>query len=185
MRPTQRNPDSGVAVLRWDLDHLRDAAVARAAATPVLRRTMRGREANEVGALGELVALDYLTTLGVDAQDTPTTGYDLTTPFGTIDVKTKERSVRPRPDYDCTVADYVLDHQRPSWYLFVSLESTGGKGMDRFTTGWVLGTISRAEFERASVEWTPADRDTTNGWVPTIACHNVRVRDLRPPRALT
>ena len=172
-------------MIRWEIDHLRDAAVARAAATPVLRRTMRGQPANEVGALGELIAIDYLTRIGVDVEDAPTTTYDLITPFGTIDVKTKERRVAPRHDYSCTVADYSLDHQRPAWYLFVSLESTGGTGIGRFTCGWVLGTIDRVRFEVIAQEWTPDDRDGTNGWVPTITCHNVLVSDLRPPRELT
>jgi len=171
-------------VIRWDIEHLRDLAEARAAATPVLRRTMRGAPANEVGALGELIALDYLTSLGLDVQDTPTTVYDLTTPFGTIDVKTKERSVPPRADYSCTIADYSKDHQRPDWYLFVSLESTGGSGVGRFSCGWVLGTIERDRFEAIAQEWTPQDRDDSNGWVPTITCHNVLVSDLRPPRKL-
>jgi hypothetical protein len=168
-------------MIRWDITHLTDAAQVRADAMPEYRRSMRGAAGNEVGALGELLAIEYLTTLGIPVEDTGTVDCDLTTPFGTIDVKTKERTVRPQAHYDCTVPDYVRDHQRPDWYLFVSLVGRPGQGVGRFTEGWLLGTISAGEFDRLAVRWEPGRKDG-NGWEATVTCCNVKVACLRPPQ---
>jgi len=170
-------------VIAWPIAHLIADGQARADAMPEYRRSMRGTAANEVGALGELVAMDYLRALGVDVQDTSTVDCDLTTPFGTIDVKTKERTVRPQPHYDCTVPDYVRDHQKPDWYLFVSLVGKPGEGVARFTEAWVLGTISASVFDAQAVRWDPGTTDG-NGWQATVPCWNVRVSQLRAPRTL-
>lgn len=166
------------------LDGLHRLAQARADATPELRRSMRGSEGNEVGAMGELVAMRYLDARGVLYLDEGKVNHDLRTGHGTMDVKTKERTVQPRAHYDCTVPDYVGDAQKPDWYLFVSLMSDGTKGCRRFTRGWVLGTIKREAFYAAATEWKPGVRDVSNGWEATIRCWNVPVSALRAPRPL-
>ncbi len=163
------------------LDRLHVVAQARANAVPELRRSMRGAAGNEVGAMGELVAMRYLEQAGVLFRDEPQWEYDVWTPHGTIDVKTKERRVVPLPNYDCTVPKYVEATQHPDWYLFVSLLSDKSRGCHRFKRGWVLGSISHTEFwERARVV-EAGDFDESNGWAATIACRNLPVSALRPP----
>lgn len=166
------------------LEGLHAAAQARADATPELRRSMRGAQGNEVGAMGELVAMRYLDAQAVLYLDEGKVNHDLRTAHGTMDVKTKERTVVPKPHYDCAVPDYVGDAQKPDWYLFVSLLSDGSKGCGRFTRGWVLGTIRREQFYEQASEWRPENVDASNGWKPTIRCWNVPVSALRPPRPL-
>jgi hypothetical protein len=170
-------------MIRWDITHLLGPAQVRADCMPEYRRSMRGTAGNEVGALGELVAIDYLTSLGIPVEDTSSVDCDLTTPYGTIDVKTKERTVRPQPHYDCTVPEYVRDHQHPDWYLFVSLVGTPGLGVSRFSEAWVLGTISALQFDRTAVRWEPGRKDA-NGWGATVTCWNVKVASLRSPKTL-
>ena len=171
-------------MLEIKLDGLHGRAQARADATPELRRSMRGAQGNEVGAMGELVAMRYLDAHGVLYLDEGKVNHDLRTAHGTMDVKTKERSVVPQPHYDCTVPDYVGDVQQPDWYLFVSLLSDGSPGCGRFKRGWVLGTIRREEFYRAATEWRPGVKDVSNGWEATIKCWNVPVSALRQPKPL-
>ena len=166
------------------LDGLHGAAQSRADATPELRRSMRGAAGNEVGAMGELVAMRYLDAQGVMYLDEGKVNHDLRTRHGTMDVKTKERTVVPQPHYDCTVPDYVGDAQKPDWYLFVSLLSDGSRGVRRFKRGWVLGTIRREDFYANASEWKPGVRDVSNGWEATIRCWNVPVSVLRPARPL-
>jgi hypothetical protein len=166
------------------LTGLHALAQARADATPELRRSMRGSAGNEVGAMGELVAMRYLDSQGVMYLDEGKVNHDLRTRHGTMDVKTKERTVEPRPHYDCTVPDYVGDAQKPDWYLFVSLLSDKTAGCKRFTRGWVLGTIRREAFYEQAVEWKPGVADVSNGWEATIRCWNVPVSALRAPRPL-
>jgi hypothetical protein len=164
------------------LNGLHAPAQARADATPALARSMRGAEGNEVGAMGELVAMRYLDMAGVLYLDDGTVNHDLKTGHGTMDVKTKERKVEPRPNYDCTVPDYNGERQQPDWYLFVSLLSDGGKGCARFKRGWVLGTIRREAFHAQASLWKPENVDVSNGWKPTIKCWNVPVSALRKPK---
>jgi len=164
------------------LNGLHRPAQDRADATPELRRSMRGAEGNEVGAMGELVAMRYLDMVGVMYLDEGKVNHDLRTVHGTMDVKTKERTVEPRANYDCTVPDYAGDAQKPEWYLFVSLLSDKSAGVNRFKRGWVLGTIRREAFYEVASEWKPENVDVSNGWKPTIKCWNVPVSALRAPR---
>jgi hypothetical protein len=166
------------------LHGLHRLAQERADATPELARSMRGAQGNEVGAMGELVAMRYLDNQNVLYLDEGKVSHDLLTGHGTMDVKTKERTVVPQPHYDCTVPDYVGDAQKPDWYLFVSLMSDGSAGCGRFKRGWVLGTIRREKFYEVAVEWVPGVKDVSNGWEATIRCWNVPVSALRAPKPL-
>lgn len=168
-------------MLEVPLDGLHEAAQERADALPELRRSMRGRQGNEVGCMGEVVAMRYLESVWVPYIDAPEFNHDLHTLYGTVDVKTKERTVPPQPHYDCTVPDYVKGHQLPDIYLFVSLLSDKSAGCTRFVRAWVLGTISRSRFEETAVLWNPTTTDASNNWTPTLACWNVPVSSLRKP----
>lgn len=181
-----RGPQARSCGLWWPVEHLLEPAVERAMAVPDLKRSMRGLNARVVGAIGELVALEYLEAIGVGSVvDVPDTRYDLATPFGTIDVKTKDRTVRVRHDYECSVAEYHFAHQIPDWYLFVNLvRDRGVEGVERFVEAEVLGTISRRDFEDRAILWRHGDVDPRNGWVVTETCYNVRVDQLKPPRAV-
>jgi hypothetical protein len=165
------------------LDDLHDRAVVRASTVPELRRSMRGAAGNLVGAFGELVAMRYMDMLGVGYVDVAESHreWDLVTVAGTVDVKTKERTVPPAPNFDCTVPAYAQGVALPDWYLFVSLMSDGSKGVERFVRGWVLGSISRLRFDEVAVRWEPGQQDR-NGWSATIACANVPVSSLAPPK---
>ena len=164
------------------LEGLHEPAQARADKVPALRRSMRGGQGNEVGAMGELVAMRYLDLIGIGYRDEGQVNHDLWTAYGTVDVKTKERSVAPRMNYDCTVPDYNGDVQQPDMYLFVSLLSDGSAGCGRFLRGWVLGTISREKFYEDATLWRPGTVDLSNQWSATIVCRNVPVSALRPPK---
>jgi hypothetical protein len=163
------------------LDGLHVVAQARANAVPELRRSMRGAAGNEVGAMGELVAMRYLEQASVLFRDEPDYDHDIWTPHGTIDVKTKERTVSPLPHYDCTVAGYSEDVQKPDWFLFVSLLSDKSRGCHRFKRGWVLGSIRHDEFWQQSRKVEQGEVDDSNGWAATISCRNLPISELRPP----
>ena len=170
-------------MLEVPLDGLHVPAQRRADATPELHRSMRGPRANEVGAMGELVAARYLSAIGAEFLEDSTIDHDLLVGGLTVDVKTKERTVPPLPHYECTVGG-VSARQRPQVYLFVSLLGAPGVGCDRFTRGWILGSMFRETFDRLAVSWTPSMVDVENGWRPTIPCRNVRVEQLSPPKAM-
>jgi len=167
--------------LEISLDELLDRAADRAASWPTYRRSMRERAANEVGALGEIVALTYLERLPVEVVDAGEIGHDFVVGGKTVDVKTKERTVAPKPHYECSVPDYLDGVQTPDLYLFVSLLSVGGEGMNRFRRAWVLGTLPHDEFHATATHWTPDMLDPRNGWRATIPVRNVPISALRGP----
>lgn len=167
--------------LQVNLNGLRELAVERMAHWPKYKKSMRGTAANEVGALGEIVALNYLQQLNVTIHDAKEITHDLLVNNKTIDVKTKERTVPPKPHYDCSVPHYLNGIQEPDYYLFVSLQSNGQTGINRFTKAWILGTLPNHTFKQQATLWTPQQTDTRNNWKATIPVWNVPISQLNGP----
>jgi hypothetical protein len=164
-----------------------ESAQSRSELVGELGRSMRGLSANQVGSLGELIGVDYLRSCGLEVEEVFSTSYDVRVKIDgdwkTLEFKTKERSVIPQPHYDCTVPAYNHDHQRPDFYLFISLVSSGKSAdINRFHTGYVLGSISLDKFDKLATAWNPKQTDESNGWTPTIECYNVPISSLEPPK---
>lgn len=174
-------------MIEVDLKPYLNAAEARAEQVGTLDRSMRGLSANQVGSLGELIGVDYLRGCGVEVEEVYSTSYDarvkIDGEWKTLEFKTKERTVVPLPHYDCTVPAYNHDHQRPDFYLFISLLSSNKSDqISRFQTGYILGSISLERFDRVATAWNPTQTDESNGWTPTIKCFNVPISNLEPPK---
>ena len=172
-------------IVEVDVSDLLQNAQARAVAQGSLDRSMRGLQASQVGALGELVGVRFLKQRGVGFTEVYSTKYDVhfVTDDGikTMEFKTKERTVAPKPEYDCTVPLYNHEHQRPDYYFFISLLSAGkSDDIERFSKAYILGVISLEQLEDVGKHWSPQQVDETNNWRPTIDCINVRVADLTP-----
>ena len=173
-------------MLELTVDRYLDAAQARAEMLGELTRSMRGSQANQVGALGELIGMDYLRSCGVEIEEVFSTRYDIRVKIDgvwkTLEFKTKERTVPPQPHYDCTVPAYNHDHQRPDFFLFLSLVSSGKSDqITRFSRAFILGSMTWERFQDCAQPWSPAQTDLSNGWTPTIECYNVPISQLSPP----
>jgi hypothetical protein len=166
-------------LLEINLENYLEAAQARAEEVGTLDRSMRGLQANQVGALGELIGLDYLRGLGFEVEEIFSTKFDVRVKvegeWKTLEFKTKERTVIPQPSYDCTVPAYNHSFQRPDYFLFISLLSSGkSEKITRFSKGFILGSISLERFEEIATAWDPSKT--------TINCYNVRIGELDPPK---
>lgn len=174
-------------ILEVPIQHLLEEADRRAREEGELQYTMRGLRAQQAGKLGELIGEEHLQRCNVSYEPHFTTEYDVVFLNGQesekLEFKTKERTVAPREEYDCTAPAYNKDFQVVDRYMFISLVSTDRKSEDinRFTRGFILGSIHKEAFEQSSKLWTTADTDWSNGWKPTVDCWNVLVRDLQPP----
>ena len=163
------------------LGNVLGAAADRAAAMPIYKRSMRGAAANEVGAVGEMVAMKYLRLCGVDVEDDPEIDGDLWVAGRRVEVKTKERTVAPAQHHDCSAPDYNHDVQTPDWWLFVSLEANKGvPGVRRFWRAWICGAITDVRMRELGKLWVPGEYDS-NGWTATIPVWNVPVSSLVDP----
>ncbi len=174
-------------MLEIELEGYLEAAQTRAQDLGELDRSMRGLQASQVGALGELIGMDYLRGLGFELEEIYSTRYDVQAKVGgewkTLEFKTKERTVAPLPHYDCTVPAYNHDHQRPDYFVFISLLSSGkSDDIQRFSKGFILGSISLERFDQLATSWNPSQVDNSNGWIPTINCYNVQIGELDPPK---
>lgn len=150
----------------------------------VYDRSMRGKEANLVGAYGELVVMNYLQALGLEPVLEHKTTHDIRVNNLTIDVKTKERAVVPEPHYDCTVPAYNHDHQRPDFFIFVSLLAHQKTGCRRFRKAFILGKIGYNRLTSEARHWRKGEIDPSNNWKATIDCFNIQVDQLEPMKPL-
>jgi len=143
--------------------------------------------AKQTGCLGELVGEEYLKNLNTLYTPFFTTEFDVMVhlPEGDkkIEFKTKERTVPPLPKYECSVYDYVKDFQNVDYYMFISLFSTDSDSSDinRFTRGFIVGSITKQDFDKKAKFWKKGDIDPTNGWAVSRDTWSVFVSELSSP----
>ena len=126
---------------------------------------LRGR-GNLAGFVGEQIALQCL-----GGEINNTFEYDIVLPDGrTVDVKTKQTSVRPLPEYDCSVAKYNTK-QDCDFYAFVRVKYD-------LSVGWFLGVIKKNDFFLKATEHKRGDYDPSNGFVFRADCYNLPIEEL-------
>lgn len=157
-----------------------------------------GAEANAIGCLGEHIIEDWLNKNNIPFQDERNeTTHDYRFGDGkTFDVKTKDRTVPMRSSYDCTTSDYNAEHQKPYYYLFVSLqrddpiknlknikniELHNNNDIRRFHTAFIIGGVKRRYFNKHSIGWKKGQIDPSNNWPVRFDCHNLHANQIVPP----
>ncbi len=164
-------------------DEIRQEAFARAQSLPIFEGSHRKLEANVVGCIGEVVFERFLEKHGVtyvDHRESTSRDYEVNGQLS-LEVKTKDRTVRPRIDYDNSVPAYNHEHQRPDYYYFVSLlRDSAGLGSDvrRFTHAFILGGIDLETLDREGARWETGQVDPSNGTRFWTACINVSMEKL-------
>ena len=149
--------------------------------------SVRGLAGAQVGKLGELVAYEYLRAGSIDFDEVDLVSHDAVFRVSdgerTLEVKTKERTVAPREDYECSIFEYNTDVQKPDFYLFISLYSKwkGSDDINRFTKAYVLGTVSSHEFYEKSRVLGTDFVDVSNNWSPLKGTRNIFISELKPP----
>ena len=165
-------------------DQLLELALERARSLPIFDFSHRKAEANLVGCIGEVVFEAFLKHHGVEFRDdTTSTKRDyLIARNLTLDVKTKDRTVPPRLDYENSVPLYNHVHQRPGYYYFVSLRRDGPSNSPdprNYKEAYLLGGIALTELDAVAVHRKKDEVDTSNGTRFWTDCLNVRMDQLR------
>tara|TARA_R100001377_G_scaffold82600_1_gene63151 strand:+ start:511 stop:1053 length:543 start_codon:yes stop_codon:yes gene_type:complete len=138
---------------------------------------------NLAGYLGEEALAPYVdaeivsNNRGLDKYN-----YDLLVQTQRVEVKTKRRTVAPRPNYDVSVAE-TSSHQRPDIYAFISLEfdrvtKTHPKQYYGLKKIWLCGFMPANEFWERSELWEKGKIDKTNNFKTHVNMYNLSVRDL-------
>ncbi|QFU21270.1 hypothetical protein FM038_003325 [Shewanella eurypsychrophilus] len=162
-------------------------AQTQLAKTPIWKGSHRGADANQVGVLGELIVEQWLKDNGISFfDDRKATTHDYTLKDGkTFDVKTKDRTIKPRASDDCSVPLYNHEHQRPDYYIFVSLQRAKGddsSDLTRFHTAHILGGMNLEQLDSLGVIWKAGQIDPSNNMKFWTDCKNVKVEQLASPK---
>jgi hypothetical protein len=149
---------------------------------PILKDSIRGKEANLIGSIGEVMFEKFIQEQGLmlekenGEQEKYNHDYIVEGKF-TVDVKTKERSVVPKDSYDCTVAQKTLDHQKPDYFYFVSLLKKKDVlvAEAKFTEAFMLGATDLPTFVREGEVWNEGDVDVRNGKRIRVDCRSIEI----------
>lgn len=162
----------------------RDSARRRAAEYPILAGSHRGVTANEIGALGEIIAESWLTRNKINFESVRTTRTDLVlSNRETLEIKTKDRTVAPKPGYEASIPLYNHEHQQPNYYLFVSLERRRGtsSSLEDFHTAHIVGASSVRKMHQHGKIWKAGETDPDNGTTFWTDCLNIKIGKLVEP----
>jgi hypothetical protein len=150
----------------------------------IYKRSMRGEEGTNIGAIGEFVLIEHLEDNGIKVIDNRNrenaTKYDLLVLGEKVEVKTKDRTVPPKPFYDCSVPLYNHTHQKADWFIFLSLLRKNNK----FVEAYILGGATYSDIERDGITINKGDVDERNGWVCNESCINITIDKLIPPEKM-
>jgi hypothetical protein len=147
-------------------DHIREAAKKHATNTVRYKNSIRGGEGNTVGYIGEWAVSEVLGGSRVNTPD-----YDILWDGKRIEVKTKERNVPPRGDFNASIPAFNTK-QKCDFYAFVSVLSNG-KG------AWYLGKIGRGDFYSKATFSKKGEPDGSNKNFKFRAdCYNMPYSEL-------
>ena len=99
--------------------------------------------------------------------------YDYDFAYGnlTFDVKTKERTVPPELNYDCSV-NLMNGKQKVDHYIFTQV-------LDTYRYGWILGSMKSSKFFKESSFHACGSVDPTNGFKFHCDTYNIPIEQLR------
>jgi hypothetical protein len=146
-------------------------AQAKAQEMGELKNSIRRGQGNLAGFLGEEVVLAAWS----GSVSHNTFQHDITFEEATFEVKTKDRTVNPRIDYEASVADYNT-HQTADFYVFVSLYRIKETG--DYTRGYIIGIIPKMLYKAQAKFLKVGDIDPSNGWKVSADCYNLPYEQL-------
>lgn len=149
-------------------DMIRDAK-AKSIEMGKLRNSITKGEGNVAGFIGELVALKIIGGKIKNTYD-----YDLVSKGGIkVDVKTKRTTVKPKPFYNCSVADYNTK-QACDYYCFVRVLEDNSKA-------WFLGVYPKDKFYEDATFNRKGEPDGPV-FKFTADCYNLQISKLLLPK---
>ena len=149
-------------------EEMRELATIKADELGQLRNSIRKGKGNKVGFLGEIAVAYFFNG---DLENTY--DYDVLAHDCKMEVKTKETTVVPRPDYEGSVATCNLK-QRCDIYVFTRV-------MKDLETCWICGMIRNDEFLSKARKLTKGQKDGSNGFTVKQNCMNMYYSDMAIP----
>jgi len=149
---------------------MKNRAWRKAREMGVIHNSIMKGGGNIAGFIGEEIANSL-----IDGTVNNTYDYDITSKSGIkYDVKTKRCTSAPKPNYECSVANFNTK-QKCDRYAFVRVEFKNG----RWGRAWLLGWLTHEEYFHSSKKLTKGQIDPSNGFIVRADCHNVAISELR------
>ena len=163
-----------------------DSAILKAESLGEIRYSITKGGGNLAGYLGEEALARHLgADIVSNDRGRDKYNYDLVLSDGRrMEVKTKRRTVRPKPFFDVSVAK-TSEHQRPDLYAFVSLEferatKTHPKKYYGLRNAWLCGYMPAKDFWEGAEFWKSGQIDTSNNFKTHVDMYNMTIADLHP-----
>jgi hypothetical protein len=134
-----------------------------------LRDSIREGSGNLAGYIGQEAVERAI--YGVIREDT--FDYDAKIDGYRLEIKTKDRTVLPNPDYECSVANTSF-HQQADYYIFVSLL----RHDKLYARAYILGYIPVHDYHTKARFVKKGDVDTSNNFTAHADCWNLKASDL-------
>lgn len=147
------------------------SAKAQANQIPLLNNSIRKGAGTLVGCIGEQGFLHLFP----DSVSYNTYQHDIIWNDLKIEVKTKDRTVHPRLDYDVSVANYNIS-QDADLYAFMSVYRN--KFTDRYIRVHFCGFFPKKEYFEVARFLNKGDYDPTNDYYVQADCWNLSMREL-------
>jgi hypothetical protein len=140
-----------------------------------------GKEAEVAGAFGEAAFERMMQRYGdKDLRHVGIVDHDFEhRVLGSLEVKTKPRSVRPRASYEASIAVANLSYQEPDRYVFVSLYPKAAGPYYRYEQAWIVGWEHREEYLRKAY-LVPKGSEMGGGRQSFRDMLNLEIADLQP-----
>ncbi len=139
----------------------------KAAEMGKLRNSIISGAGNLAGFIGEAVAQQVMGGVLANTYD-----YDLILCNGkTVDVKTKQTSVKPLETYECSIAA-LNTKQDCDYYAFVRVKND-------FSVGWFLGVYEKQQYMLDAKYLTKGTIDPSNSYVVKSDCYNLPIHQLK------
>lgn len=147
-------------------EEIKRQAMERATIMGVLKNSIRQGEGNLVGFIGEIVVSNH-----INGELANTFDYDILKDGLKFDVKSKETTVKPKPYYECSIADYN-PNQDCDYYIFTRV-------LNDHSRCWILGLKSKHDYFLESRFLKKGQIDGSNKFVVKADCHNLQISSLQ------
>jgi len=136
-----------------------------------IRNSIRDGSGNLAGFLGEECFLAaYPKAVRVSGHH-----HDILLGGKRIEIKTKDRTVRPQPEFEVSIASYNTA-QNPDYYVFVSLL----RHANVFFKGFLCGFITPVEYFKSATFLREGQVDPSNNFTVRANCYNLPISGLKP-----
>ena len=141
-------------------------AKAKANQMGTIKNSITKGQGNIAGFIGEEIVLNYLNEKDNNSYD-----YDLILKDGRkVDVKTKRTTVKPRINYDCSVAAFNTK-QKCDVYIFCRI-------LNDMSKGWILGYKDKEDYFNEARFMKKNEIDPANNFRVRADCYNVAIEDF-------